>query len=146
LRRDFACAALGLALAVVYWIAANALPRSFLSDAVGADGLPKAYAVVLAMLSALIAARAYWRGPPGADDAQHARALGVAALGFLYTAAAAFVGYIIPIIVVTGAAAWYYGARRPVTIAVFAIASGAFLWLTFAYVLGVAMPAVAFFQ
>jgi putative tricarboxylic transport membrane protein len=140
LRRDFVCAALGLALAVVYWIAANALPQSFLSDAVGADGLPKAYAVVLAVLSGLIAAQAFWRKPAASEDRQHFRALGIAALGFLYTVGAAFVGYTVSVIVVTGVAAWYYGARRPLTVGVFAIASGAFLWFMFAYVLNVAMP------
>lgn len=140
MRRDLVCAALGLALAVVYWLAANALPQSFLSDAVGADGLPKAYAVVLAVLSALIAARAISRKPPPGEAAPHARALGIAGLGFLYALAAAFIGYTISVILVTGAAAWYYGARRPIAVGVFAIASGAFLWCMFAYVLGVAMP------
>lgn len=131
---------LGIALAVAYWVAAGALPQSFLSDAVGADGLPKAYAVVLAVLSALIAAHAWWRKPAGGERERHARALGVAGLGAVYAALAAFIGYTVSVILITGAAAWYYGARRPLAVGVFAIASGAFLWFMFAYVLGVAMP------
>jgi hypothetical protein len=140
LRRDLVCAALGLALAAAYWIAANALPESLLSDAVGADGLPKAYAVVLAALSLLIAVQA-WRKPSAAGSGErHARALGIAGLGYVYVALAAFIGYTLSVILVTGAATWYYGARRPIAIALFAIASGAFLWLMFAYVLNVSMP------
>ena len=61
MRRDLACAALGLAFAGAYWAAARGLPRSMLSDAVGADGVPRGLALLLALFSILIAMRALLR-------------------------------------------------------------------------------------
>jgi putative tricarboxylic transport membrane protein len=139
LQRDLACAALGLVLAGAYWAAANALPRSLLSDAVGADGVPKALAVLLAVFSLLVGIRGlFLKKPPEKKD--HLRALGIAALGFLYVAAASFVGYVISITLLAGAAALYYGARRRTGVALFAVGTAAVLWVVFGAMLGIPLP------
>ena len=44
-----------------YWLEANELPRSALSGAVGADGLPKALAFALGTLSFLLVIQALSR-------------------------------------------------------------------------------------
>lgn len=139
MRRDLACAALGLALAGAYWAAANALPESLLSDAVGADGVPKGLAVLLGIFSALIGLRAFAPKEP-AEKQSHLRALGIAALGFAYVAAASLIGYLVSITLLAGAAALYYGAPRRYGVALFALGTAALLWALFAGLLGIPMP------
>jgi putative tricarboxylic transport membrane protein len=140
LRRDLACAALGLALAGAYWAAADALPVSLLADEVGAGGVPKALAVLLALFSAGIAFRALARGAPAAAPGNHFKALGIAALGFAYVFVAPLIGYLIAVTLLAGGAALYYGARRPGGVALFALGSAALLWLVFGALLGIPLP------
>jgi len=139
LRRDLACAALGLALAGAYWAAANALPESLLSDAVGADGVPKGLAVLLAIFSVLVGLKSF--SPRESPEKQnHVRALGIAVLGFLYVAAASFIGYLVSITLLAGGAALYYGAPRRFGVALFALGTAASLWALFAGLLGIPLP------
>jgi hypothetical protein len=139
LRRDLACAAFGLALAGAYWAAADALPESLLADAVGADGVPKGLAVLLAVFSVLIGIKGFSKkDAPAKQD--HRRPLGVAALGFLYVAAASFIGYLVSIALLAGGAALYYGAARRLGVALFALGTAALLWALFAGLLGIPMP------
>jgi hypothetical protein len=139
LRRDLVLAAAGLALAAVYWWAANEVPKSMLADAVGADGVPKGLAVALAAFALLIAMRALRRAPPG-DYEGHPRALGIAGLGFLYVVLAPYAGYFIAVTLLTVAAALYYGAPRKWTVGAFALGTAAILWLMFGALLGIALP------
>lgn len=140
MRRDLACAALGLALAGAYWAAADALPVSLLADEVGAGGVPKALAVLLALFSAGIAFTAFARKAPPSPPGNHFKALGIAALGFAYVAIAPLIGYLISITLLAGGAALYYGARRPGGVALFALGSAALLWLVFGVLLGIPLP------
>ena len=140
MRRDLVCAAIGLALAGAYWAAASRLPTSFLSDAVGADGVPKALAVLLAVFSLAIGARALFRPAEGPEKKSHLRALGIAVLGFVYIALAPYLGYLISAALLAGAAALYYGAPRGPAVALFAAGTAAVLWLAFGALLGIALP------
>jgi putative tricarboxylic transport membrane protein len=141
LRRDLACAALGLALAAAYWAAAHQVPKSMLSDAVGADGVPKALAVILASFSTLIALRALLgRSHEMPQSKNHLRALGIAALGFVYVALAPLAGFLVSTMLLAGAGALYYGAPRTLGTLAFAAGSAGLLWLVFARMLGVALP------
>jgi hypothetical protein len=148
-RRDLVCAALGLALAAAYYAAADALPRSLLADGVGADGVPKLLAVMLAVLSVAIGARsllarasAATAGDPGL--LRHLRALGVAALGAAFVALAPALGYPLALGLLLLAAALYYGAVPSPQVVIYAAGAAAILWLIFARGLGVAMPAGLF--
>ena len=136
MRRDLILAAGGLALAAVYWAGAHALPTSMLSDAVGADGVPKGLAVALAILSILIALR---RKPTEGAEFEP-RAFGIALLGFAYVALAPLIGYFIAVTLLTGSAALYYGAPRRWTVGAFALGTAAILWATFGWMLGIALP------
>jgi putative tricarboxylic transport membrane protein len=140
LRRDLVCAAIGLALAGAYWAAANQLPTSFLSDAVGADGVPKALAVLLALFSLAIGVRALFRPAEAPEKKNHLRALGIGALGFIYVALAPYLGYPICVALLAGAAALYYGAPRRPQVALFAAGTAAVLWLAFDALLGIPLP------
>jgi hypothetical protein len=148
-RRDLVCAALGLALAVAYYAAADALPRSLLADGVGADGVPKLLAVGLAVLSVVIGARSLLAGAPAASAGgpgldRHLRALGVAALGAAFVALAPVLGYPLALALLLLAAARYYGAALRLQVVLYAGGTAAILWLIFARGLGVAMPAGLF--
>lgn len=141
MRRDLACAALGLALAGAYWAAARGLPTSMLSDAVGADGVPKALAALLALFSIWIAGKALFRKAlPAERQENHLRALGIAALGFAYVAIAPLAGFLVSTTLLAGAAALYYGAPRRLGTLAFAAGSAGLLWLLFGYVLRIALP------
>jgi putative tricarboxylic transport membrane protein len=148
-RRDSACAALGLALAGTYYAAADALPRSLLADGVGADGVPKLLAAALAVLSVAIGARSLLLAAPAAGDAapglaRHLRALGVAALGAAFVLLAPVLGYPLALALLVLAAALYYGAAPGRVAVIYAIGAAAALWLIFARGLGIALPAGVF--
>lgn len=134
MRRSHACAAAGLALAAAYWLAADALPESALADSVGADGVPKLLAVVLALLSLLIAFSKDMETQPAS-----LRSLGVAGLGLVYVAILPFTGYLVGAGLLAGASALYYGARGH-TVVIFSCLTALLLWLVFAKTLGVALP------
>lgn len=141
MRRDLVCAALGLAFAGAYWAAARELPKSLLSDAVGADGVPKALALLLAIFSILIALRALLQKRRSPEERQdHVRALGIAALGFIYVAIAPLLGFLVSSTLLAGAAALYYGAPRSAGTLAFAAGSAGLLWLLFGYMLGIPLP------
>jgi putative tricarboxylic transport membrane protein len=140
LRRDLACAALGLALAAAYWVAADGLPTSILSDSVGADGVPKGLAVLLSAFSLVIGIRALRRPGAAPERKNHLRALGITLLGFAYLAIVPFAGYLVSIALLTAAAAWYYGAPRRADTVVFALGTAALLWAVFRVFLGVGLP------
>jgi putative tricarboxylic transport membrane protein len=145
-RRDLVCAALGLALAGAYYAAADALPTSMLADGVGAGGIPKLLAVALALLSLLLGARSLLPSSRAAVAGPHLRALGIAGLGFVYVAAAPHLGYPLALALLVAAATLYYGERLRPTVLVYAIGCAALLWLVFAQLLGIAMPAGGWWQ
>jgi putative tricarboxylic transport membrane protein len=140
-RRDLVCAAAGLALAGAYYAAADAIPASLLADGVGAGGIPKLLAVALALLSVLLGARSLLAGArTEAAGGPHLRALGVAGIGFVYVAAAPYLGYPLALAILVAVAAFYYGERPRPGVFVYAVGCAALLWLVFAKMLGVAMP------
>ncbi len=140
MRRDLVCAALGLSLAAAYWRAADALPASFLSDAVGAGGVPKALAVALAVLSVFVGIRAMRRPNEHSRKQGHARALVIALLGFAYLLLVPFAGYPASTALLAGAAALHYGAPRRPAVALFGVGTAIVLWLVFGVLLGIALP------
>jgi hypothetical protein len=151
LARDLACAVLGWVVSATVWVAASRLQRSMLSDEFGADGLPRGLALTLAIVSTLIAARTLWQQrrlqapreslEPGMPVSMHARALGVAALGFVYVLLAPWLGYLFAAFLLTAATTLYYGARLSATLVAVSLGGAAALWWVFAKMLGVAMPA-----
>jgi len=136
--RDLTCAALGLVVSVAYYVAAAALPESLLADDVGADGLPRALAVLLAILSLVIGARALFAGAgeAGTSLRQHLRALGVAVIAVAYLAVVPFLGFAASIALLLLASMVYYGAPRRPTTVLQAAAGAAVLWVVFAQLLG----------
>ncbi len=124
----------GLALAAAYWLAADALPKSVLADSIGADGVPKLLAVMLAALSILIAFTNDAESQPAS-----LRSLGVAGLGAAYVVLLPWTGYLVGAGLLAAASALYYGARGR-RVLFFSIGTAVLLWLVFAKALGVALP------
>lgn len=145
--RQFICGLSALALAGAYYAAAAGVPTSFLSDDVGADGMPKALAIALGLLGVLaISLAAVHRkiaaaGPTrGGGIAVHVRALGMLALGVVYTALTPWLGYLMATIALIFFVAAYSGQRLSLRLSAISGAGGLMLWVMFVKLLGVAMP------
>jgi hypothetical protein len=150
-NRDVALGGVALALAVVYYLMARAIPPSFLADAVGPQGLPQVYAFVLGGLSILLIVKSlgrekgFSRTPsektPDPFSARNVwRVAGLLGIGAVYVAIVSWLGYTISLAVLMVATTYYQGGgvnRRSVVIAV----SGAIaLWLLFVVLLGIQQP------
>lgn len=139
-------AALGVGLLLVaagYYALASALPPSDLADAVGPAGLPKAYAVVLAVLSVLQIVRASTR--PTADAPALTRRVllrvaGLLAIGVLYIAVVPWVGYPVAIAGLIVGTSYYQGGRLDARVWGVGVLGALALWVVFVLVLGIEHP------
>ncbi|MCC7045655.1 MAG: tripartite tricarboxylate transporter TctB family protein [Alphaproteobacteria bacterium] len=145
--RELVTGLIVLGLAAAYYFAADNIPRSLLSDAVGADGVPKVLAVLLGLLGAIQAARGALRtalvdhgSAEGHGLGQHLRSLGLIGVGVVYLVAAPYLGYLLATGLLVFVVAAYAGMPASPRLGVIAVLGSVVLWLVFAKVLGVAMP------
>lgn len=150
--RDFAFGSAMLALAVPYYLMADAIPTSLLSDAVGPGGLPKTYALILAGLSLVLmaqsvarqrraAARALWAaGAVRIERAQLLRAAGMLAIGFFYVLMVPYLGYIPTIALLIAGTTYYQGGTMTRQAGIVAVGGALFFWLLFVLVLRIPQP------
>src|SRR5262245_8131600 len=144
MRDDLILAAAMLAFAAVYAALAGRIPTSLLSDAVGAGGLPRIFALLLALLALALAGRATLASEPaGTRWREHLRPFGIVALGAAYIALAPLAGYVVALALLIAAAIAYFGARAKLMIAANALGGAILLWLVFAKMLGISVPAGA---
>jgi putative tricarboxylic transport membrane protein len=149
--KDTITGALLLALSAGYYWLTRDIPSSSLSDEVGADGLPKVLALVLAIVATLLAGKGLVaaRKPvtvsavANEDEDEHAalpRALGFIVLGIGYMVVAPLVGFVIGIALLIVAVAIY--EREPLTPKLLAVAAAGGLgyWLVFVRFLGTEQP------
>jgi hypothetical protein len=153
--RDLVCAAVLFCVAIAYYAAANDISRSTLADEVGAQGLPVVYALALAAVALLLAAKsllalALLRAPvqaPTPDAPRTAsrlrRASGLLAIGVAYIVLVPLLGYLAAIAVTLAATAVYEGERPGLKLGLIAAAGAVCLWLLFDRLLGIGMPAFA---
>ncbi|MCC6466763.1 MAG: tripartite tricarboxylate transporter TctB family protein [Alphaproteobacteria bacterium] len=147
MRRDLILGLAVFALAAAYYAAADALPRSMLSDGVGADGAPKLYALMLGLLGVVQIARSIPRAgrSGGAREpvpmGEHLRALGVLAIGAVYIVVTPYLGYLPATALLIYVVTVYAGQAHSWRTAVISLGGGAVLWVSFAKLLGVPMPA-----
>ena len=150
--RDLALGAATLVLsAVYYWLAAS-VPVSRLADVIGPQRLPKVYAVILAALSLFLIANALRDEGSGIRDRSKAGSLvpgprspllRVAAMllvGVGYLFAAPWVGYPIAIAALILATVYCQGAPVNRSAVLVAICGGAFFWVLFVALMGIAQP------
>jgi putative tricarboxylic transport membrane protein len=133
-----------IAVAGLYYSAALAIPDSLLSDEVGAAGLPKVLAAVLALSGALLAIRSQAAGAMRVKLEFEPLALGLVAAMIAYIALLPLLGYPFMLTALVGGVALLAGARPTFSLAAIAIAAGLGFWLVFARLFHIAMPAGIF--
>jgi len=145
--RDRALGVVLLLVAGAYYRAAAALPASDLADAVGPAGLPRAYAVVLALLSTILLVRS-GRATPAPSVSAHTlgRVAGLFAIGAAYVAFVPWLGYPLAVAGLIIGTTFYQGGRLDRTVVAVGIVGAAVLWIVFVQVLGVAQPVGAWLE
>lgn len=142
MNRDLVFGASGAIVAVVYYGFASSIPTSALADAVGPQGLPIVYAVILLFLSLLLIIRSVRTRnmEPGTQSFHVARVAGMLAIGAGYIVLVPWLGYVVTLAGLIVAATWYQ--TRVVTKGALAVAvAGAIVfWLIFVVLLGIPQP------
>lgn len=152
MRRDWIAGLVLLGLAVAYFVFADDIPRSQLSDVVGAASFPKLLAVSLAGLSTFLVLTSLFgkrlavseetRRERAAKDLRgFARAGGTLALGFGFLLIIDWVGYAVAVALLLAAMLAYNHMKLGWRTAVFAAAGGGFFWLLFGLLFDAAVPA-----
>jgi putative tricarboxylic transport membrane protein len=144
-----------LVIAGLYYWAIGDIAESTLADEVGARGLPRILAFVLAGLGLIISARAIMAGAlqiaakpaagtpaaPGDNGISSLpRALGFLALGVVYVCLVPLTGYLPAIALLIGAVALYEGAPRNWKTLAIAVVGALAYWAIFVKILGVHQP------
>jgi putative tricarboxylic transport membrane protein len=158
MNRDIVCGCLTLVLAIAYYLMAAAIPKSMLADAVGPQGLPEAYGIVLGLLSLLLIASGVMAGrkegavstAAGHADAGHQsakqewnaalRAAGMLLIGAAYVAILPWAGYIVSIALLIIATGWYQERKYMRWLVPVAIGGAFCFWLIFVQLLEIAEP------
>lgn len=141
-----------LALAVPYYLMADAIPTSLLSDAVGPGGLPRVYAIMLAGLSVILmaqsvarqrraASRIAWAaGAVPIERAQLLRAGGMLVIGVFYVLIVPYLGYIPTLAVLIAGTTYYQGGTVTRQVGMVAVLGALFFWVLFVLVLRIPQP------
>ncbi len=145
-RGELALGLGAIALAALYLQLASRIPDSLLSDSVGAAGLPRAVGWALALVGALLSARAVWQRPPaapapdGAGWRPHLRAAGLLAILAGYVVLAPWLGYAASTGLLLAAGAAYAGAPRSRNLVLVPAVAALVFWLLFVQAFGIPMP------
>jgi putative tricarboxylic transport membrane protein len=153
MNKDVLSGIILLVVAALYYAATLQIAESSLSDEVGAQGLPRILAALLAGVAVLIIARGVIMArkplratPVQADDeAPPRRALGFLAIAAGYVVVAPLVGFAPALALLIAAVAIYEGAVPSWRTAVVAVAGALAFWLLFVQLLGVEQPRSLFF-
>lgn len=148
MKNDLAVGLLALGFAGLYYYLASDIPRSLLSDEVGAQGLPNLYALTLGLLGLLLIGKslAAWAQAPepggdtGAGPWQHARALSLLILGAGYLLLIGSLGYPLTIFLLIAAVALYCGAAFDVKLLLVSAAGAVVFWLVFVLLFDMPLP------
>lgn len=157
MKRDFLSGGVLIALAAAYYIATGTIAESTLSDEIGATGLPRLLAMLLAFIglaliarTAFVALAARRANVPqvAADEEEGAplpRAVGLLLIGGAYVVLLPFIGYFLSVALLIGAVAFYEGAARSWVLPTAALGGATLYWAIFVKLLGVHQPAGSLF-
>jgi putative tricarboxylic transport membrane protein len=141
--RDLVFGGACLVLAAGYYLMAAAIPDSALSDAVGPQGLPKTYAIVLGVLSLILIVRS----SAGKENHRHAasppspfRIAGMLIIGIIYLAVVPWLGYVLSLTGLIAATTYYQGGGLSPRVALVSLSGAIFFWVLFVAVLGIPHP------
>ena len=152
MQRDRAFGIATLALSAAYYWGAGAIQQSQLADAIGPQGLPRIYAVLLALLSLVLIVRSFGRSRSDASPEQTAasahdvrgrvlgRVAGMLGIGVVYILVAPWLGYLLAIAGVILATTYYQGGTVSRQVAIVALCGGIFFWLLFVVLMRIPQP------
>ncbi|HEY4164136.1 MAG TPA: tripartite tricarboxylate transporter TctB family protein [Dongiaceae bacterium] len=149
--RDAIVGAALLVFSGVYWLGANAIRVSPLEGSVGAQGLPKGLAYVLAVLSVYMIARNLLapdvrRSAESAKEKkpfpwrQHIRALWMLIFGACYLLLLPRAGYVVSVMLLMAATSYFLGVRNIGKVVLFAVLGGVFFYILFVLILKIPLP------
>ena len=144
MNRDVVLGCAALALAIGYYLAAAAIPDTLLSDAIGPQGLPKIYAVVLALLAIVLLIQSRVRPDTTESHIDRrvlARVAGMLAIGILYILVVPWLGYVPTIAILIAGTTYYQGGVMSGRVAIMSTCGAIFLWLLFVALLAIPQPA-----
>jgi hypothetical protein len=150
-HRDLAFGGAALAISILYYWMATLVPVSQLADAIGPQGLPKVYALILAALSLILLVRksrdpgSGIRDPKGSGKPPDPRsplfrAAGMLVIGIVYILLAPWLGYLLSISGLIFATTYYQGGTVGRQAALVALCGGVFFWVLFVAFMGIAQP------
>jgi hypothetical protein len=162
--RDLVFGSATLAVAVVYYGFASAIPHSDLADPIGPQGLPNTYAVLLAVLSLILITRSLRPGvrrsptgdrpnPEPAESgvasaessttrpARIARVLGMLLIGVAYIVVLPWLGYLVSVAALITATIYFQGGSFSARTLLVALSGAALFWLLFIWLLRIQYPA-----
>jgi len=153
-QRELVLGCATLAIAAGYYLMAMRIPQSDIADVIGAQGLPRTYAALLAGLSITLIVRSMTaRRTAVAPEAPAVtvttrarqnvgwRVFGMLMNGVLYVVVVPWLGYILSIAGLIAATVYYQGGDLNRRAAAVAIGGALFLWLLFVRLLHIAHPA-----
>jgi putative tricarboxylic transport membrane protein len=138
-----------LALSVAYYWMATAIPSSQLADAIGPQGLPKAYAILLAVFSLIVIGRSLARQRDGRTKSAATkptersplwRVAGMLGIGIAYILVVPWLGYVLSIAGLLLATTYYQGGRVNRQVALVAVSGAVFFWFLFVVLMGIPQP------
>ncbi|HSA80551.1 MAG TPA: tripartite tricarboxylate transporter TctB family protein [Geminicoccaceae bacterium] len=140
-----------LLLAGLYWLGADQIRVSRLEGIVGAQAVPKALAVSLMILAALLIAQDLWRarraaaavggadGEAGGTQA-HLRAAGMLLIGMGYLVVVSAIGYVPAVALLVLATARFMGRPWSAELILLAVGGALLYYLLFVRLLGIPLP------
>lgn len=138
-----------LVLSVAYYGMATSIPSSQLADAIGPQGLPKAYAILLAILSIILIGRSLARRRASRPKAAAAgpaprsalwRVAGMLGIGVAYILLAPWLGYVLSIAGLLFATTYYQGGSVNRPVGLVAVSGAIFFWFLFVVLMGIPQP------
>ena len=138
-----------LVLSVAYYGMAATIPSSQLADAIGPQGLPKAYAILLALLSLILIGRSLVRRRHGHTKSAATkpversplwRVAGMLGIGIAYILVVPWLGYVLSIAGLLLATTYYQGGTVNRQVAMVAVSGAVFFWFLFVVLMGIPQP------
>jgi putative tricarboxylic transport membrane protein len=159
MTRDVVFGSAAFVVAVTYYLLAATIPASLLADAIGPQGMPKTYAVLLAGLSLILIARSVrlqvnhdtrlQPDPAAAAVAREPaigrnalwRVAGLLAIGVAYVVVVPWLGYMLSLAALIMATTYYQGGALNRQVVIVALSGAVVFWLLFVVLLGIPQPA-----
>ena len=148
MNRDLVFGSATLAVAVIYYALTSTIPASGLADPIGPQGLPKMYAIVLAVLSIFLIVRSVRTGAgaqtnpePRTPNPGSMRVVGMLLIGIAYIFVLPYLGYLLSVALLIAATTYFQGGKINGRTILVALSGAALFWALFIWLLRIQYPA-----